>query len=68
VVRGEYPTYSVVDNGPNTDDEVDNKENNYEAYPVKWSSKQTTEAHKEITQGPAKARFDGPNMTEHLKT
>ncbi len=65
VVRGEYPTYSVVDNGPNTDDEIDNKEN---TYPVKWSSKRTTEAHKEITRGPAKARFDGPNMTEHLKT
>ncbi len=67
-IRGEYPTYSIDNNCPNTDDESEDKENVYEAYPVERTNKQTTEACKEVTHSPAKARFDGPNTTERLKT
>jgi len=67
-IRGEYPTYSIDNNCPNTDDESEDKENVYEAYPIERTNKRTTEACKEVTCGPAKARFDGPNTTERLKT
>jgi len=67
-IREEYPTYSIDNNCPNTDDESEDKENVYEAYPVEQTNKRTTEACKEVTCGPAKARFDGPNTTERLKT
>ena len=67
-VRGEYPTYSAIDDGPSAGDESDDEENFYEAYPVERTNKRTTEARKEVTRGPAKARFDAPNVPERLKT